>query len=350
MGQHLAVFHFATGGLWVRGEVLGESWCLERDGFTMLVELPSGQEDFGISEPAGEEDHGSFIPLAGGGGEALIKVGIRRGREVLAATVHVFQIAVLVESSVSSQDPPEADMSDGQHALETAYEVAIEVADDFLKLLRTEGDQFGIGVSHEPPRNAGPGWLLDVEAGGWVRNVGLPQPLVAHTGSEESALSRDALGDIIDRLREGATPPTSDELLADARATLAGRGVESKRSASHRDVRRAVLLAAIASEVKIKDTLRQKTPEHRRELAEVILKNWREVDIAIAELPHRPMKGAIGRSLHEDDPALFDAVRTLFTRRNGIAHRGEVPTLEDARESVGAAFRLAAWLDGLPAP
>jgi hypothetical protein len=126
--------------------------------------------------------------------------------------------------------------------------------------------------------------------------------------------------------------------------------VQSQRAASRRDVRRAVLLAAIASEVKIKDTLRQKTPDHRRELAEVTLKNWREVDIAIAELPHKPMKGAIGRSLHEDDPDLFAAVRALFTRRNAIAHRGEAPTLAEARDSVGAAVGLSAWLDSLPAP
>jgi hypothetical protein len=250
---------------------------------------------------------------------------------------------------VSSQDPAEADKSDGQRALEEAYEVAVEVADEFLALLRTEGGQFGIAVSHEPPLNAGPGWLIDIEAGGVVRNVGLPQPLVLYAASEESALSREALNGIIDRLREGVVPPTSDALLADARETHAGRGAESVRAASHRDVRRAVLLAAIASEVKIKDTLRQKTPEHRRELAEVILKNWREVDIAIAE-PHKPMKAAISRSLHEDDPALFDAVRSLFTRRNGIAHRGEVPTLEEARAWVDAPVRLAAWLDGLPAP
>ena len=109
-------------------------------------------------------------------------------------------------------------------------------------------------------------------------------------------------------------------------------------------------MAAIASELKIKDTLRQKTPDHRRELVEVILKNWREVDIAIAELPHKPMKGAIGRSLHEDDPDLFAAVRALFTRRNAIAHRGEAPTLAEARDSVGAAVGLSAWLDSLPAP
>jgi hypothetical protein len=101
MGQHLAVCHFATGGSWVRGELLGDSWWMERDGFPMLVELPSGKEDFGIGKPVGEEGFGSFNSLVGGD-EHLVHVGIQRGREALAATVDVFQIAVLVESSVSS--------------------------------------------------------------------------------------------------------------------------------------------------------------------------------------------------------------------------------------------------------
>jgi hypothetical protein len=134
-----------------------------------------------------------------------------------------FSDALLVESSVSSQDPPETDKSDGQKALEEAFEIAIEVAEDFLALLRTEGEQFAIGVSHEPPQNAGPGWLLDIEAGGRVRNVGLPQPLVVYAGSEESALGHDLLGKIIDGLREGRKAGTPDLLLADARETQPAR-------------------------------------------------------------------------------------------------------------------------------
>jgi hypothetical protein len=139
-------------------------------------------------------------------------------------------------------------------------------------------------------------------------------------------------------------------LLADARETLGGTGWESALAAARRDVRRAVLLAAIASEVKIKDTLREKTPSHQKDLVDVILKGWREVDIAIAQLPHKAMRAAVGRSLHKDDPRLFDAVEKLFTLRNRIAHDGVEPTLSQAREAVTAAVQLSAWLDGLPDP
>lgn len=340
MGQHLAVFHFATGGLWVRGELLGESWWLERQGFGMLVSLPSGRVDFGIGQPLSPEDFGSFNQLVGE--ESLIKVGIQQGDRVLGATINAFQIAVLVESSVSSQDPKGADKSDGQRAVNEAFEIALMVAEELLEWLRVRAGQYWLAASHEPPQTLGTADLLDIESGRRVPNIGYDQPLVLFSHSDESALSRDVLGDVVRRLSEGRKARSADLLLADARETLA--------FTEHADVRRAVLLAAIASELKIKETLREKTPSHRRDLVDVILDNWREVDFAIAQLPHKPMKAAIGRSLHEDEPGLFDAVVELFNRRNRIAHYGERPTVSQARDAVGAAVQLSTWLDGLPDP
>ena len=116
------------------------------------------------------------------------------------------------------------------------------------------------------------------------------------------------------------------------------------------DGRRAVLLAAIAAEVRIRDALREKTPASREELVEVILKNYREIDIAIGQLPHKVMKAAVGRSLQEDDSELFGRVQALFQLRNEVAHWGIEPTKEKARDAVLAANALAMWLDELPQP
>jgi hypothetical protein len=100
--------------------------------------------------------------------------------------------------------------------------------------------------------------------------------------------------------------------------------------------------------VKIKATLVDKTPAGKRGLVEIILKNIREVQVAVGALPHKTMKAAVGRSLHEDNRTLFEAVNKLFRDRNNIAHRGEPPTLDDARANVQAAVDLFAWLDSLP--
>lgn len=59
-----------------------------------------------------------------------------------------------------------------------------------------------------------------------------------------------------------------------------------------RDVRRAILLAAIAAEVKIKTTLAGKTPGEKRPLVDIILGSFREVEVAVAELPHKTIKAA----------------------------------------------------------
>jgi hypothetical protein len=102
--------------------------------------------------------------------------------------------------------------------------------------------------------------------------------------------------------------------------------------------------------VKIKTTLAAKAPVDKRGLVQIILKNFREVDVAVGELPHKTMKAAVGRSLHEDDPTLFDAVKKLFKDRNDIAHRGEPPSLDQARTDVKAAVDIFSWLDSLPDP
>ena len=321
----------------MRGELLGASYLLERDGYGIVVSLPSDQGDFGIARP--EE-------------KRLFKVGISRGEEIIAATVNIFQVAIWVESEAAVDHFPPDDPRglDGQRALTEASKTAIAVAEDFLAWLRVLGQQYWLGASHEPIRHAGTADLIDLEAGKRIKNINWEYGLVLQSFGEDAALGRDSLDKIVGRLDQEQTVLEADVLLADARHTLIGPQPESTITASRRDVRRCVLLAAIASEMKIRETLREKTPPQRKELVAVILKNWREIDIAIAQLPHKAMKAALGRSLHEEQPDLFDKVQKLFVTRNKVAHRGEAPTLAEAQEAVQTASRLSAWLDGLQVP
>jgi hypothetical protein len=123
-------------------------------------------------------------------------------------------------------------------------------------------------------------------------------------------------------LEEGDGPSTPDVLLADARETVMGR------SAEH-DVRRGVLLAAIAAEVKINTTLAEKTPTESRNVL-----NYQK--IPIGDVPAKIMGRAVGRSLRDDDPNLFCAVKQLFECRNTVAHHGESPSLDEARRHLRA--------------
>jgi hypothetical protein len=331
----LAVFRFDGLGLWIRGEVLGATAYVERDGQTVLVSIPRArsERDGTLSDETGRDTG--------------IRVGISSGDRVVAATVRWFDVVVFTESTASADDPPEADKTDAQRALSRAMEIAFGVADDLLLWFRAIGQQFWMPPSHVTPEVVGAPELLDADSGKRVRNVGDARALTAVGNSEDGALGAAGVDDAFGRLAEGGAVPEAALMLHDAHESLTAR---SGRAHGRRDTRRAVLLAAIASEVQIRATLRDKTPRVRADLVELFAKNWREIEAAIAVIPHTFMKAAVGRSLHEDDPQLFKDVGNLFKLRNGVAHKGDIPTLEDARKAVSTARALSNWLDGLPSP
>jgi hypothetical protein len=337
MSSHRAVFHFGIAAVDVSGDALGRRWEFERDGARVVLSLPSAPDSFG--------SHVTALIVAAWNGDRETAVDENRVR---VAAVTAFEVAVDVDAAVSSTDPGESEIDLGQAALDAAFPVALSVATDFISWLRVHAERFRLGASHEPPEVLD-GFLTETSSERRVRNISF-SPRVHIVGFRLAGLTVEVLDEVADLLKVGAVVGDAELLLADAREALASPGVEQEWEATRRDVRRAILLAAIASEVKIKGTLLEKTPDDRRSLVEIILKNFRVVEVAVGDLPHKTMKAAIGRSLHEDNPALFDAVKKLFTDRNAIAHRGEPPELPQARRDVQAAVDLFAWLDTLPAP
>jgi hypothetical protein len=223
------------------------------------------------------------------------------------------------------------------------------VAEDFVAWLRVRGRQYWLGPD-ESISNAGTADLVDLDSGSRIRNINWAyQTYLSNVGPPAGAGTLEA---IIDLLGQGKTPDEADLLLADARQTMsrAGNGTSLTGHALPFDRRRVVLLSAIAAEVKIRQVMRQKTPADRQELLDVLLNNYREIDIAIGQLPHKPMKAAIGHSLHADDPDLFASVQRLFKIRNEVAHSGVDPDEGQARDGVRTVVDLFAWLDDLPNP
>jgi len=57
------------------------------------------------------------------------------------------------------------------------------------------------------------------------------------------------------------------------------------------------------------------------------------------------MKAVTGRSLKEENDELWKGVDVqLFPLRNRLAHRGEIPSKEDAEAAVRTAAKAIAWL------
>src|ERR1700730_16613433 len=139
MSQHIALFHLAPTSLLVRGEVLGKSYYLERNGLGALLTVPESEGDFG---PVGE-DHPQ--------GEGLVPVyhWNQDTGEVLGAVAKVIQVAVLVHSTASSDEDTEDGRTEGSRALTEGLRAAVAIVEEFIAWMRTEGQQPWVGPSHE---------------------------------------------------------------------------------------------------------------------------------------------------------------------------------------------------------
>jgi hypothetical protein len=108
-----------------------------------------------------------------------------------------------------------------------------------------------------------------------------------------------------------------------------------------------VLMAAIATEVKVKSNLVARASDEQRAMIEWLLSNQREITVtAVDGLFDKIMKAAQGRSLRDEDANLFQRVKTLFRIRNTVAHEGKAPELSIAQDAVRAAREAIAWIEG----
>jgi hypothetical protein len=110
----------------------------------------------------------------------------------------------------------------------------------------------------------------------------------------------------------------------------------------------AVLLAAIACEIRVKEVLRN-TAGERVDAVELLISRAKEFSGSARDMFSKVMFAANGRSLKEEDSELEKAVGALFEGRNAIAHRGEIPATKAVLTSIETASRVLSWLDGIAA-
>lgn len=156
------------------------------------------------------------------------------------------------------------------------------------------------------------------------------QPLVVRL-SRDSLKREEAVG-LLARVDRGVAPPLWDVFLADANSAT--------------DLKHAVLLAAIACEVAVKTTLQERSNADQAPLIDLMLNHPRDVSLAAANLFDEPCRLILGRSLREDDKALFVEMSHLFEDRNKIAHRGLAKLRDDAslQREVSSASAAIDWL------
>jgi hypothetical protein len=225
--------------LWVARDGIGFEFSVTRDHYPITVSLPREPGDFL-----------SWKPLPGRPYEAIGgPTSGTAGSEPDFLSVKVLQVVVDIENG-----PTEADFDeDGLAAFERlhpARDAALAVVEDFVSWARAGWSQAWLGLSSEQPTMAGPSTVVDI-----ATSTRLPIGMTFGGGafaslrSSERALTHDDLKLISGRIDQGEVAPLPETFLADAQY-LAWEH-------SPPDPVRAVLMAAIAAEIKVKVFLRE---------------------------------------------------------------------------------------------
>lgn len=314
---------------WVHPSLLGWSRAFSRRGHEVEVRLPAGPEEFAREHPQQIEPPGPSVFEV-----ATITEPDRDNRTV---AVRLFSVTVGLEHELPTDRPD--DPFEGQYGMlaGAAYhqgrQLCDEVAQDFLRWVRASTRQPWLGLVAAPPEQYGVGGLYYAATDQGILGMGPEQSLTFR--SSRLRLEQEVLDPLIDRLAEQAVVPVAQALLADA--WHLGEGPEIP------DAERAVLLAAIACEVRTQEFLREHVPAHREALLEVTLRRTSTLSVLL----HDVFEAALDVSLKASDRALYNRVKDLMVQRNNIVHEGHsrsTPVIEGGPALV--ASNLFTWLEG----
>jgi hypothetical protein len=270
------------------------------------------------------------------------------------ADVLVIQISVIGVGPVSASDfDGPARHEAGFKAIKYCDETlaaARAVAREVVEWTRIHGQSW-LSVHAEEPQHLHLGLLFDEDAGRHLPVQGATG-IVAEVTFRPAQSAVDAryfasLGQLLGSDRPSV--PVAESLLADALHFSSTKPV---------DLQWAVLLAAIACELKVKEALETKVAPQLLPMVLLILQHPRDWSLAASALYDKATSAALGRSLKSEDQPLYKRIETLFQMRNEIAHYGGLKRLglwqkadagENAKRAVDAAPAVFKWLDNIPA-
>lgn len=318
MAKRRAEFYFDVRGLLVRSDLLNGKIEFTCDGFRVEMLFP-GERDF----------WGWEIP-----GPARRVYDDTGGQAFAIQSLKVM---------VYGEGPPGRDHGGSIEHLRKSFNIANAAVSNLVEWARTHGQPW-LGLHGQPVRRVGNHLLGDDSDD--IADYGFNEDVLPQIEEEpmpeydvEASLDAASAAHLSGQLAgNNGTSPIAETLLADA---LYFVGLAPP------DYQRAVLLAAIACEVKVKDTLRRKVAPDRLPLLDLILENPRDWSLAAAALFDKAASAALSRSLRTERPELFKDISKLFEVRNRIAHKGEKPHEPEARKVVLASRQAFRWLDEL---
>lgn len=325
-------YHFEVPALWIVADMPGTSHEATHSGFKMRLSFPRDEGDFGIREHEARQDH------------HVVTGWIEKQGKRVAEAVGMIRVTVECTLPFGADDvgdgrrPPDAIFEAGMAVLKAAANAARGLFHDYLELIRAEDGQHWLGLSGSRHRVV---WLTEVweqKTDRWVK-VGYNDPLTAFTPSSDRALSLDDHRRAIAQASRGERPALRNALIADAKY-LVWRSDPPQ-------LREAVLLAAIACEVTIKQTLRAASSNAGLPVLDWALDNPRDVSEQAAGLFDKTAKAVTGRSLREDNKPVYKGLVALFEDRNKVAHRGKDIDQSVAQAHLVNAEEAMSWAEEL---
>jgi hypothetical protein len=215
--------------------------------------------------------------------------------------------------------------------LREALPTATTVLRRVLDWARTRDRQVWLLPPHLQPSLVGPAYLIN-EAGD--RTHGYP---MRQRGAIVLLDPDDSPSGELAQALDAEDVSEAESLLAEARWAV--------WPTRDRDTKRAVLLAAIAVEVKIPEILRGIAHGTSEKLLEALFERPDESRLSANFQLNAIIEALGGEALKHHDGRLAKRLTELFKLRNDVAHRGSTPGVEEATRAVIAAEQVFSWLD-----
>jgi hypothetical protein len=353
MARLRGIFHFRVRGLLVSNDLLGAEYRLIEDDLEVAIRLPSEAPASATTnhddQPSAEEIERLFpgwLPaeLVSARDATSLTLGFGPHDPGFSA-VRLLRVEVDFDGDIQAADyvdrPHEGPFVEdpAEVMLQAARQRGEKIVNAFVVLIRTQVRQSWLGLEGELIEGAGAGILVDLDAFTSIpRSISIGPPgLVIQRIRADHVLDSAGAEELITKVRSGQAPDLAESLLLDA--LFVAHHSEPTASLS------ALLLEATAVEFRIKEVLRRAAHGSTLEMLELLMTNPRDWSLAAAALWDRPSKIILGSSLREADPELWKHLEKLIQRRNGLAHKGKIPSSDEITEDVTTAVRLFEWLD-----
>jgi hypothetical protein len=326
---------YEVNDLWLAPEALGRLFVsFVDDDVSVGVRIPSAPEDLQFpSDDVVRVSACSISPtFTGTGASVSVRVVSVEAEFNGAVSTHRRRAA---EGAKEAGDETALDRFADE--CDTAIRPFRKLVDDtfakWIHRVRVEGKQPWLGSSAERPRQYGNSHLVDIENDGFLMGWGPKQSMKFRSGVNAMPLA--TLERISEASKLGTPLAADDTLIADARFLI--------HEAHDTDVQRGVLLAAIACEIRSKQSISDRAPKSKTAEAKGALSSCSSIHVLASKVSQQ----ILGRSLEVDDPDLFDQIKNLTKIRNAIVHEAASPSEEQARELLAAVDSYVIWLDGL---